>query len=127
MSDVAPWYVGERVALGRREFATVDRVTPTGRAVVNKKTYAPNGRSRSRNDYGDEWKIEHVTPEIEAATIASIRRDVAHREISRVLEAATVWMNAKFGNFRRLTPPASDIEKAERLAEAIKAAMKDAE
>ena len=122
-----PWVKGQRAVINRRRIVTIDKVTPSGRAVVGGTTYDrdgwPCGKGRCT---GGVEKLEHLTPEIEAQVALIERGDKARYSADLATDAAIKWLRQDFSSFRQPVPKIADVERAERLAEAIRGALGDA-
>lgn len=123
MQNETPWNVGQRVVIGRDTVATVARVTPGGRAIVNGRTFKATGW-----EYGGGYsgsRLEPLTPSIEAELNLIKTRWGAQQAVSKAIADTERWSRRKFSAWNRFVPEAADIDKAERLIAAIREIIGD--
>jgi hypothetical protein len=113
-----PWLPGQRAIIDRRTVVTIDRVTPSGRAVVGDRTFHASGH-RIRGG----GLLEPLTPEIEAELALVERGNEATRDAWRELTLAEKWLRLNFSSWGGRIPEAADVDRAERLAAAIRQVM----
>jgi hypothetical protein len=117
------WTVGQRAVINRNTVVTVDRVTPTGRPVVGNRTFDVNGIERVK---GNPWRrpiLEPLTAEIEAEMDLARRADRASEAVHDALEVADRWVRDNLSAWNNTSPNVADVDRAERLAAAIRAVM----
>jgi hypothetical protein len=119
MSDNPPWLPGQRAIIDRRTVVTIDRVTPSGRAVVGDRTFEANGFERRGGHKFRILKLEAITPEIDLIIRGTQALHAAHKE----LEAADNWLRRNLSTWGPRIPDAPDVDRAERLAAAIRQVM----
>jgi len=114
MKNYREWQVGERVALYDGHsfvaFDTVERVTKSGRPVINDITFNPDGGQRG----GDTWSklhIEPLTPDLEAEIEA----------MQRERQAWIDWIDA----YQSVKRGAFPVEKLEFLVSYIRQASSE--
>jgi hypothetical protein len=118
------WQSGQRAVIDRQRNVTIDRVTPSGRAVVGKQTFDPGGYEITTT--GDRWrrpKLEALTPEIEAEMALVIRERLAWSAANMALLDADRWLRNAASVWAHPVPEAADVDTAERLTAAIRQAM----
>lgn len=122
---ITPWKVGQQAVIDRKTVVTIDRVSPSGRAVVGGRTFDVDGRERAGADRYSRSKLELLTPEIQAEMdlVARVRR--AARDADDAIKVAAYWLSGTLSQWRRRVPTAADVERAERLAAAIREVMED--
>ena len=121
------WEPGQRATIDRRRVVTIERVTPSGRAVLEGHTFGRDGREIATGDYYRRAVLELLTPGIEAEMALVVRGALASRAAIKALEDADRWLRDSFGSFDRRMPKAADVDTAERLVAAIRKAMKGVE
>lgn len=132
MSDQQPttapqWQPGQRCVISRQTVVTIERVTPSGRAVAGDRTFGRDGiEICAGNPYGRP-RLELLTPEIEAEIALSARGRKADWAASAALLAADKWLRSALSSRNIRIPDAADVDRAERLAEAIKKVMESAD
>lgn len=121
------WIVGQKVMINRDRIVTIERVTPSGRAVIGNRIFEPDGRERgSDRSYYARDVLEALTPEIKSETERRRRGDHAFTNADKALDAASVWLRkTSFNPWHRVVPDPEDIEKAERLYTAIRQVIGD--
>lgn len=117
------WEPGQQAVIDRQRIVTIERVTPSGRAVFGTRTFDPDGRERSRGI--SAGYLEPLTPEINAEMELVTRGGAAAGSAYQALTDADLWLRQNFSSWGRRVPEAADVEKAERLVSAIREAMKD--
>ena len=116
------WTAGQRAVVGRSRIVTIDRVTPGGRAVVGDTTYEPDGRERGGQPYRSP-RLEALTPEIEQEMRLATQGADVSRRLNDLIKDADRWCRGTFSGWGRKVPELEDVEKAERLCEAMKAIL----
>lgn len=117
------WIPGERAVINRRDVVTIERVTPSGRAVIDTSYFHPDGyqvtsSSRSRS-FLQKW-----TAEIQAEIDLNARAHEVKDELIKEIEKAADFLRNRFHRWNgRITAEVSDVEMAERILAAIQAAM----
>ena len=109
------------IASGAVRNVTIDRVTPSGRAVIGDQTYRKDGR---QSGAGSSWalsSIEPITPENQKRLELRGRWRIAMAGLENALDAAEK-VRRECSDHRSVPSPAV-IAKAERIAAAIRAAM----
>jgi hypothetical protein len=118
------WKKGQRVAFKRADsqnwkIATIERVTRAGRAVIGVCKFGKNGFEIGKFDH---WtrpsRIEPLDPESEASISFCDRSEKARNRLFFAVGTAesTLEWGTKFGT-------EAQVEAAERLADAIEAAI----
>lgn len=109
------WQVGQRVVIDRDSVATVEKVSPSGRATIGGRVYRPDGLQMGRGNRWRASRIEAATPEL-LALIALRRRHVgAHAALSRAISAAERFdQNNRPSTFRPRDPDSAAVKKAAR-------------
>lgn len=122
MKEKIVWQKSQRCVIDRSHIVTIDRVTPSGLAVVGTVKFDQWGRNRFSKFYSS--RLEPLTDEI-AADMALIDRGLAASAAAfKAIEIAEKWLRQRFNYYRRDTPEKIYVEMAERLASAISEAMK---
>ena len=109
------WTPGQRAVINRSKIVTIDRVTPSGMAVVGDVRFSADGHNRVLCK-----KLEPLTPEIEAEIELFKRARIVGKLAHNAIQHAESWLRDRYGPFAKRTPEAADIAKAERFAAAIK-------
>lgn len=121
------WKQGDRVILGG-EVCTVDRVTPTGRVVVGKRQFNPDGRERGESYSRIRLWTESGQKEIddrEASRLATHRIKAAIQKAQRwVMDNGHQYTRFISGPVSRIMT-AETIAVADRIAAAIEAELGD--
>jgi hypothetical protein len=117
MSPKYEWKPGQMVAVNRRRIATVERVTPTGRAIVNGTTYRPDGLELADSTY--RTVIVPLTPEVEAEIAHAMRSQDAFGGLARAIDAASEWNRWNRPKWGNDTADPAAVELAEKLTAAI--------
>ena len=121
MSDTK-WFVGQQVAIDRREIDTILHITRMGRVIVGDCVYDPDGFQllETRVSFVPK-KIEPLTPEIKAKIDYDARIEAAYDMFKAAKETADIWVDDRFclPSYNRKPPNVADVEKVERLAAAI--------
>lgn len=116
------WKAGQQVAIGY-ETATIDRVTPSGQAVVGTRRFAINGREIGGPH--NSW-MRDLTPDVAHEIEHQQQTNAASIRLSRATDTAEKWYRSNASNFRRGYMTPEQIATANRLAEAIERALGDA-
>ena len=116
------WTVGQKAVIGRETLVTVDRVTPSGRAVVGDRMFELNGSERKSTGFS-RARLYHLTPEVEAEMAVIRRGRLVAADGRNVIHNAENWFRSTFNSFRETVPDLADVEKAERLVAAIRHVM----
>ena len=103
------WTPGQRAVINRSKIVTIDRVTPSGMAVVGDVRFSADGHNRVLCK-----KLEPLTPEIEAEIELFKRARIVGKLAHNAIEVARYWL------MNNNIPDAINIAKAERLVAAIK-------
>lgn len=114
-----PWQKGQRAVINRTNVIVIDRVTPSGRAIVGNRTFNTDGFERGSAYRWPTPKLEHLSPEIEKEISLVSRGKYVSSEIRKSLTKIEVLVRDKLGAFRNSVPEVSDVEKIERLMQAI--------
>ena len=78
MSDA--FQVGQRAVINRAKVVTIEKVTRSGRIIADGRTFEADGVERvSGGTFGQRFRLEALTPEIEAA-MALFRRGLNGRK-----------------------------------------------
>jgi hypothetical protein len=117
------WHPGQRAVIDRRQVVTIDRVTPSGRAVVGCRTFNEDGTERAAGDSIRRSRLELLTPEIEAKMALIERWDAAQAPAFRAADDAERFMRQTFQRWGRRTPKPEDLDRAERLTAAIRTVL----
>lgn len=117
------WKAGQTAVISRDTIVIIDRVTPSGRAIVGGRTFEADGLERVAGSPYRRAKLEHITPEIQAEMALVERGQKARRAAQKAVEDAGQWLYKIFSPYRHDVPEANDVDEAERLAKAIKDAM----
>lgn len=120
MTDT-PWKAGQKAVIDRREIVTIDRVTPTGRAVVGERTFRPSGYALG-NASG---YLELLTPDVEAEMALTSRGRKASGKCFKLLLDAEKFLRAEFSAWRPRVPEQDAVERAERLEAALRAVLEN--
>ena len=99
------------------EWPTIERVTPSGRAIVNGRTFYPHGYERGNAKSGWGSTIQPGTPEL----LERLRGTFAFIAISKAITDIERW--GRRANTSVFNP--ADIEKADRLVAAIRDVLGD--
>ena len=116
------WTAGQRVVLGRDRIVTIDRVTPSGRAVIGDQTFRKDGCQIGEVPHW--WlrsRIGPITPENQGRVEFLDRWRIAIDNLWDALDAA--GKVRRECNDHRSVPDPVAVAKAERIAAAIRAAM----
>ena len=119
------WTPNQRVARDRTWIVTIDRVTQSGRAIIGDVTFDPNGLERSSGDPYHRSRIEPLTPQIEAEIALRARCSRVRMETRAALGAAETWWGNMFGGLRQRIPSIEEVNRAERLAAAIRSILEE--
>lgn len=117
------WTPGERAVIDRQRIVTIDRVTPSGRAVVGHQTFGADGRERTSNYR--PGLLELLTAEIEVEMGLRARALKADEAMYVALDRVRGWQRNILGGIRPNPASIADIQKAEALAAAIRSVMGD--
>jgi regulator of protease activity HflC (stomatin/prohibitin superfamily) len=117
------WHVGQRAIIDRRIFVTIEQVTPAGRAIAAGRTFDVNGIERSGRRSIRRSKLEPLTAEIEAEIALKKRALEARGAAQDALDVADKWVRRALSAWNATAPSADDVDRAERLAAAIRSAM----
>jgi hypothetical protein len=115
-----PWVAGQQAVINRQTVVTIERVTPSGRAVVGGRTYNADGTERSK----DPWRrsrLEPLTVEIQAEMELVARGREVARDAHGAVDDAVKWLRQSLSWHRM--PEVADVEKAEKLSRAIRQAL----
>jgi hypothetical protein len=121
------WVKGQQAVINRQVIVTIEKVTSAGRAVVNGSKFNSDGTEFGSGRWAENL-LEPLTPEIEAEMAMRERGKAAYRQLKRETDVIAIWLRNTFyrgGAPIPLVPALADIEKAERLAAAIKAIMEE--
>ena len=121
------WTAGQQVALNRVCFATIDRVTPSGRAYIGERAFNPDGYERGGGSKGVwAWsasRIEALTPEMtEIVQLAERWRTIRNRA-NDANYRLNLWIRNHCSTYNRTTPKAEIIDTVERITAAINAVL----
>lgn len=123
----AKWFVGQEVIINRTlPILHVDKVTPTGRAVVDGRTFDASGFERAPNKIYGPGLLEPMTNEIGEEIAFRERASNVFSLIYKKLDKLEVWRKKAFSLWTKEIPSAANVERAERLAAAIDAIMGEA-
>lgn len=120
------WIAGERAVINRRHIVTIDRVTPSGRAMIDTSYFYPDGdhvtSSQRPRSFLEKW-----TPEIQAEIDLNMKAAKVKDELTKAIDKAEHFVRNQFLRWNgRITAELRDIEKAERILSALRNAMEDA-
>ena len=126
MSGDYKWQVGQRVVLNGRTVETVERVTPSGRAIVCGSTYGADGWRRGDSDYTRNL-IVPATDELLAKLALRNHAESVYAAARRAADRAERYARAllPWGGLQLGAVTESDVEKAERLTAAINAILQE--
>ena len=116
------WQPGQRAVINRQQIVTIDRATPTGRAVVGDRRFAVDGYEIGRGGFRQPL-LELLTPEIEAEMALVVRGRSAGEGLSKALRDADGWLRNRFSIWGNFVPDAEAMDTAERLTAAIRQVM----
>lgn len=116
------WEPGQRAVINRQHIVTIERVTPSGRAIVEKRTFECDGQERTNGSPYRRSKLEPLTSEISAEMELAERGKVATDAAYQALTDTDYWLQEIVSSWGRV-PEAADVEKVERLVSAIREAM----
>lgn len=119
------WHPGQQAVIGRQLIVTIERVTPSGRAIVGTQRFDRDGRELGTGDSYNRVRMEPLTPEISAEMELVTRGRAAAGSAYQALTDADLWLRQNFSSWGRRVPEAADVEKAERLVSAIREVMKE--
>lgn len=120
-----PWKVGQQAVIDRNRVVTIDHVTPSGRAMVAGRIYDVEGVHRIKGSRYNRSRLELLTPEIQAEMDLVERVREASRAADAAIWAAGRWMGKTFITLDLRALTAADVDKAEKLAAAIREVMED--
>jgi len=123
-AKMTAWAVGQRATINRSTVVTVERVTPSGRAVVTGgRTFEPAGRERSGASYYQRARLEPLTDEIQAELDLVARARGISPIAAKAIEDADRWLRGALGTWGNRVPGIENVDRAERLAAAIREAL----
>ena len=118
------WYVGQAVVIDRRQIVTVARVTHCGWVVADGRTFWPSGVERTlKPAVGQRSRLTPLTPQLEAEITLCTRSKRAQNDLVEELIRVDKWLRSALP--WRDVPVVEDVEKAERLAQAIRATLSE--
>ena len=114
------WTAGQRAVINRETIVTIERVTPSGRAVVTGgRVFNANGNERVQlSSWELPSKLEPLTDKVEAQIAYKRERQETFCAVLNELDEAKAWARSYS---IKATP--ANVEKAERLLAAIKGVM----
>ena len=115
------WAVGQKAVINRREIVTIEKVTYAKRAKVKNRTFDVDGRETKPLDPWRPWRLEALTPEIEAEMALASRARAISKAADKCVRDVRLWLDNRFGYSK--APEPADIEKAEALTAAINAVL----
>jgi hypothetical protein len=113
------WEAGQR-AFFNGEIVTIERVTPSGRAVAGGQFFDPDGRQRG-DRYGEPLMI--LTPELEARVNWTARAMRVSNDLARAIRKVETVSARAYSSWKRVAGSEEDIAKAEALLAAMRAAL----
>lgn len=123
MNSPEIWRVGQRAVIDRTSVVTIERVTPSGRAITKDRTFDRDGHERSNAAPHRRSRLEPLTPEIEAEMALVQRSRRVRRDAFAAIEAADKWLRSAFPSWANGASDVADVEQAERLTAAILGVM----
>lgn len=119
------WKAGEEVVVARRQVLKIDRVTPTGRAVIGKTTFDASGRERGAYSNG-RLLIERPTPELLAIVADHDNAHAAWEGLYVATSRVRKWAgNTIFPMGAQSVPTTADYDIAARIVAAINEILGD--
>ena len=118
------WKPGQKAVIGRTRVVTIERVTPSGRAVIGSETYKPDGILLGGNIHKSP-RLESLTPEIALEMDLERQGRTASNAAIKAIKDAEHFIRQSFSSWGRRVPEVGDVAKAERIAAAIILAMEE--
>ena len=113
------WTPGQKAVINRERVVTIDRVTPSGRAIVGDRTFEVDGIERCKSYPRD--RLAPLTPDIQAEMDLVTRGRVVNECAFRAIDDAERWRRQAFTSRGHwAVPTAEDVDRAWRLVDAIR-------
>ena len=122
------WKPGQIVAVNRRIEATIKRVTPAGRAIVDwhdeERTFNADGYERGQSTrWGRTSFIVPMTPEVAAEIVRAHRTREAFGSLRDLIRDAEKWERNNCPRWGSDLAEDGAMEQAEAIAAAIRAIL----